>query len=204
MTGTEHIARRIRETAESVRAPDRLHASVAEQLALREPPRRRRLAAGLGVLAGAVAAIAVAVVLVLGDGGPSIDDAVALALRPPATGAPAVDPYDRGHLEAEVGGVAFPNYRTFAAVGSREDEIDGRRAVTVAYRASGRPVTYTIVDGAPLRIPAGTEWHDYGGYRMAVIRSGEERVLAWEQGGRTCIVAGSRDDVAALLRDARA
>jgi hypothetical protein len=202
MTDTEHIARRIGEAAESVGAPDRLHASVAQQLERREPARRRWLAAGAGALVGAAAAVAVAVVIGLGGGAPSIDDAVALALRPPASGAPAVDPYDREHLEAEVGGVAFPNYRGFEPVGAREDEIGGRRAVTVAYRGSGYPVSYTIVDGAPLEIPAGTEWHDYGGYRMAVLRSGERRVLAWEQGGRTCIVAGSREDVAALLRDA--
>ena len=188
-----------------MQAPERLHASVAEQLARREPARRRWLAAGVGALAGAAAAVAVAVVIGLGGGdAPSIDDAVALALRPPATGAPAVDPYDREKLQAEVGGVTFPNYGTFKPVGAREDEIGGRRAVTVAYRASGYPVTYTIVDGAPLEIPAGTEWHDYGGYRMAVLRSDERRVLAWEQGGRTCIVAGSRADVAALLRDAQA
>jgi hypothetical protein len=204
MTDTEHIARRIRETAGSVQAPARLHAQVAQQLERGRRPRRRRVVAGIGAIAGVAAAIAAAVVVGLGGGAPSIDDAVALALRAPVTGAPAVDPGDREHLRAEVGGVAFPNPRSFRPVGAREDEIGGRRAVTVAYRASGDTVTYTIVDGAPLEIPAGTEWRDYGDYRMAVLRSGGRRVLAWEQGGRTCIVAGRREDVAALLRDARA
>jgi hypothetical protein len=204
MTDTEHIARRIREAAETVQAPDRLHASVAEQLERRQRPRRRRLAVGAGAVAGAAAAVAVAIVIGLGGGDPSIDDAVALALRPPATDAPAVDHYDPEHLEAEIGGVTFPNYERFRAVGSRADEIGGRRALTVAYRGSGGPVTYTIVDGAPLEIPAGTEWRNFGDYRMAVLRPGERRVLAWEQGGRTCIVAGDREDVAALLRDAQA
>jgi hypothetical protein len=202
---TERIARRIREAADGVSAPPRLHARVAEEVARRAPARRRRLLAAGGTLAGALAAVVVAVVLVIGSGGasPDIEQAIALARRPPATGAPAVDPYDPNHLTAEVGGVHFPNYRTWRPVGSRTDEVDGRRAVTVAYRASGAAVGYTIVDGAPLKLPENVEWHEYSGVRVAVLREGAERVIAWKQGGRTCIVAGRRSDVAALLRDRR-
>jgi hypothetical protein len=131
-----------------------------------------------------------------------MDEAVALALRPPTTRAPAVDPADPGHVQAQVGGVRFPTYATFRAVGSRTDELDGRRAVTVTYRASGGPVAYTIVDGAPLAVPGDASWRDVAGFRVAVLRDGTERVITWEQGGRTCIVAGAQDDVAALLREA--
>jgi hypothetical protein len=199
---TEHIARRIREASETVRAPDRLHAHVAEETARRRPARRRRLLGLGGGLAAATAAVVVALVLVLGSGGPSMDDAVALALRPPATGAPAVDPNDPKRLQTHVGGVWFPNYDEYSGwkpVGSRTDEIDGRRAVTVAYQGSGGPVSYTIVDGAPLDVPEGVPWRDYARFRAAVLRDG---VITWEQGGRTCILAGERSDLSALLRAA--
>jgi len=202
---TEHIARRIREAAGSVSAPERLHERVAAQAARGAGVRRRAAVAG-GALAAGVAAVAVVLVLALGSGGPSMDDAVALALRPPSSGAPAVDPADPGHLQAEVGGVRFPTYPRWKAVGARTDELSGRRAVTVAYRASrGGPVTYTIVDGDPLEVPGGATWRRWGPTRFAVLRDDPaQRVIAWEQGGRTCIVAGTRADVAALLRDAQA
>jgi hypothetical protein len=200
---TEHIAQRIREAAATVHAPERLHARVAEEARRRAPARRRRLLATGGALAGAVAAAAAALVLLLGSSGePAIDEAVALSLRAPAGGAPAADPGDPAHLELAVGGVRFPNYKGWHPAGARTDDLDGRRAVTVAYRAASRgPVSYTIVDGAPLEIPKGVEWHEYrGGYRVAVLRDRGERVIAWEQGGHTCIVAGRRSDVTALLR----
>jgi hypothetical protein len=155
-----------------------------------------------GGLTTAAAALAVALVLVLGSGGPSMDDAVALALRPPTAGAPAVDPNDPRRIQAQVGGVWFPNYDAYSgwrAVGSRTDEIGGRRAVTVAYRGSGGPVSYTIVDGAPLEVPSGARSRDYGGLRATVLRDG---VITWQQGGRTCILAGADADVTALLRTA--
>jgi hypothetical protein len=202
---TDPIARHIREVTEGVRAPKRLHARIAEETARRRPARRRRLIAIGGGVAGAVAAAVVALVLVLGSGAPAMDDAVALALRPPSTGAPAVDPADPGHVEAEVGGVRFPNYEDWRPVGKRTDDLDGRRAVTVAYQSDGGPVSYTIVDGAPLDVPGTATWHEYSsGYRVAVLRDGAERVITWEQGGRTCIIAGDRDDVTALLRAGQA
>jgi hypothetical protein len=199
---TEPIARRIRDAAAEVRAPERLHALIAQETARRRAPRRRRLVTiGAGAVAAAAAA-AVVVALVLGGGAPRMDQAVALALRAPTSGAPAVNPRDPGHIEAQVGGVRFPTYETFRPVGARTDDLDGRRAVTVAYRAAGGTVAYTIVDGAPLEVPDGTSWRDVGGFHVAVLRDGAERVITWEQGGRTCIVAGRRADVAALLREA--
>jgi hypothetical protein len=200
---TERIAQRIREAAATVHAPARLHERVAEERRRRAPARRRTLLAAGGALAGAVAAGAAALVLVLGGGasGPTIDEAVALALRPAAAGAPAVDPGDPGHLELGVGGVEFPNYRGWHPVGARTDDIDGRRAVTVSYRSDDSgPVSYTIVDGAPLKMPDGVKWRDYRGYHVALLRNDGERVVAWEQGGHTCIVAGRGSDVTALLR----
>jgi hypothetical protein len=199
---TEHIAQRIREAAATVHAPARLHERVAEESRRRAPARRRTLLAAGGALAGGVAVVAaVLVLLVGGGGGPSIDDAVALAQRPAAAGAPPVDAADPGHLDLGVGGVSFPNYRGWRPVGARTDELDGRRAVTVSYRSnSSGPVSYTIVDGAPLELPDDVRWRDYRGYRVAVLRNDRERVVAWEQGGHTCIVAGKGSDVTALLR----
>jgi hypothetical protein len=201
---TEPIARRIREAVAEVHAPPRLHAVVAEHAARHRRARRGQLLALGGGAVGAVAAVVVVLVLVLGGGGgPAMDDAVALALRPPTTHAPAVDPADPGHIEAEVGGVRFPTYETFRPIGARTDQLDGRRAVTVAYRADGGPVTYTIVDGAPLAVPGDARWRTLSGFRVAVLRDDSQRIVTWEQGGRTCIVAGTEADVAALLREAR-
>ena len=204
---TEHIARRIRETAQGVTAPDRLHALVAEQTARRAPARRRRLFGLAGGLAAAAAAVIVALVIVLGSGGgPAIDDAVALAQRTPTSDAPAVDPTNPKRVQEQVGGVWFPNYDGYTGwkpIGSRTDDLDGRRAVTVAYQGAGGPVSYTIVDGAPLEVPKGVPWHDYARFRAAILRDdGGERVIAWEKGGRTCIIAGKGEDVAALLEAA--
>jgi len=204
---TEHIARRIRETAQGVTAPDRLHALVAEQTARRAPARRRRLFGLAGGLAAAAAAVIVALVIVLGSGGgPAIDDAVALAQRTPTSDAPAVDPTNPKRVQEQVGGVWFPNYDGYTGwkpIGSRTDDLDGRRAVTVAYQGAGGPVSYTIVDGAPLEVPEGVPWHDYDRFRAAILRDdGGERVIAWEKGGRTCIIAGKGEDVTALLEAA--
>jgi hypothetical protein len=206
---TEHIARRIREAAEGVTAPDRLHAVVAEQTARRAPARRRRLLVLGGGLVATAAAVVVALVLVLGSSGePAIDDAVALAQRAPTSDAPAVDPTNPKRVEKQVGGVWFPNYDAegytgWKAIGSRTDDLDGRKAVTVAYQGAGGPVSYTIVDGAPLEVPEGVPWHDYARFRAAILRDdGGRRVIAWEKGGRTCIIAGKEEDVSALLEAA--
>ncbi len=204
---TEHIARRIREAADAVTAPDRLRAHVAEQTAGRAPRRRRRfLALGAG-LAGAVAGVVLLLALVLGSGGgPAMGDAVALALRAPTSDAPAVDPANPERLQKQVGGVSFPSYEGYSGwrpIGSRTDDIDGRKAVTVAYQGDGGPVSWTIVDGAPLDVPDGVAWRDYPRFRAAILRDdGTDRVITWEKDGRTCIIAGKGDDVNALLRAA--
>ncbi len=206
---TEHIARRIREAVEGVEAPQRLHAVVAEQTARRAPTRRRRLLGLGGGLVATAAAVVVALVLVLGSGGePAIGDAVALAQRTPTRDAPAVDPTNPKRVEKEVGGVWFPNYDPegdtgWRPIGSRTDDLDGRRAVTVAYKGAGGPVSYTIVDGAPLEVPKGVPWHEYARFRAAILRDDAgQRVIAWEKGGRTCIIAGKGEDVSALLEAA--
>jgi hypothetical protein len=49
-------------------------------------------------------------------------------------------------------------------------------------------------------VPQGVTWRDYGRLHAAVLRDG---VITWEQGGRTCILAGKGTDVTALLRAAR-
>jgi hypothetical protein len=206
---TEHIARRIREAVEGVTAPQRLHAVVAEQTARRAPARRRRLLGLGGGLVATAAAVVVALVLVLGSRGePAIGDAVALAQRTPTRDAPAVDPTNPKRVEKQVGGVWFPNYdyegdTGWRPIGSRTDDLDGRRAVTVAYKGAGGPVSYTIVDGAPLEVPKGVPWHEYARFRAAILRDDAgRRVIAWEKGGRTCIIAGKDEDVSALLEAA--
>jgi hypothetical protein len=203
---TDEIGRRIRAASATVHAPPRLHARVAEEAARRAATRRRRLALPIGALAGAAAVAAAVVVIVVGSGGtPSIQDAVGLALRPPSSGAPAVNPADPRFVQAEVGGVRFPNYRAstgWRPVGARTDTIDGRRAVTVAYRDSGGPVSYTIVDGAPLDVPKDAPRRSYERIRAAVLSRGSATAIVWEQGGHSCVLAGRFKDIADLLKAA--
>jgi hypothetical protein len=202
---TEIIARRIREASETVHAPQRLHRTVAAERERRAPSYRRRLLLTGGGLAGTLAAVVVALVLVLSPAGaPSLDEAVALALQTPTAAAPKVDPSDPGLLQTSVGGVSFPTYPHWQATGSRTDEVGGRRAVTVAYRSDGKTVNYTIVDGEPLDVPREARSRSYEGFQFSVVPNADHRVITWEKDGRTCILAGSPGDVTALIHDAMA
>jgi hypothetical protein len=197
---TDAVGRRIREAALTIDAPPQLRARVAEQ----------RLRAGRGSSRGvmgwrpaAVAAgLGAAVVIVLvvlglsgGDGAPapSFDDAAQLALARPNAPAPAPDPGSTATVQAEIGGVRFPNY-TYAwprwrTAGARHDRVDGRDAMTVTYRGPEGDVGYTIVDGGPLDEPAGARQVTAGGLRLAVVRRGGATFVTWRRGGHTCILA---------------
>jgi hypothetical protein len=208
---TEAIGLAIQAAARSVEAPPQLRARIAEgRLRARRSARVRRWAFRPPALAAGLAAVAVAVTLALtglpggGAGGPSVDDAVALALSPPTQPAPGVDGTNATALRASVGGVAFPNYRwslkRWETAGARDDRVDGRAAKTVVYRGPAGDVGYTIVDGKPLAEPGGARIVDRNGLRLAVLRKDGADVVTWRRGGHTCVLASKRAGVAQLIR----
>jgi hypothetical protein len=144
----------------------------AERTRARPRIRRRRLVLP-GALAGAAAALVIALVLAVGGGAsdPSLDDAAALAARPPTTSEPAV----------EHAGIVFPDWSLefgWRSAGQRTDEVGGRSAQTAVYAKDGNRVAYTIVDGPPLE---GTGGRDY-------VEDGR-RVVTFRRNGHTCVVS---------------
>lgn len=200
----ERAAARIRAIAAPVLAPQGLRSAVAaDRLAMRPRPRGRRRPLAL---TGAAAVVAVAVVtLVLASpdaepGGGSVADAAQLALRSPTAPPPRRAGGDA--LDLEVGGVAFPDYARAAGwrpVGARTDSVAGRRAVTVTYARGARRVGYTIVDGAPLPVPADARRVTYEGVEVAVLGRGATRSIAWTRDGRTCVLATRGTELERLL-----
>jgi hypothetical protein len=192
---TEQIGAAIRAAVASVEAPPNLRARIAKEQ-LREAPRRRRRALIVAPLAGALAAAVVTVVFAFGGSGPTLDEAGAAALRAPTQGPPAKDESDPRFVKASIGGVQFPNYTWFAkrwsTVGVREDELSGRKALTLTYRGAGMHLGYTIVDGKPLSVPDGARRVVVKGKQYAVVRQDGRLVVAWEEQGHTCVLA-SRD-----------
>ena len=163
--------------ASSIAAPLALRMRVEELEAARPAARPRAWALGRRLLpatALALAATLAALVVMLGGGGPAVDDMLAVALRP-AT-APA-------SLERDFEGIRFPTYGKWEATGSRTDEIDGRRVRTVFYERDGRTIAYSIVAGPALSDDDA----------LRTIRAGGTTAVTWTRRGRTCIIAGPVD-----------
>jgi hypothetical protein len=157
-------------------------------------PRSRRLV--WLAPATAAAALLVAVVLVLPGmlaGGPSVEQAAALAARSATEPTPPVVSGRPEMLARDVDGVTFPEWgKEFGwhAEGARTDEIAGRRAVTVFYTHQGHRIGYTIVSGDPLEVPEGAQRMRFNGLDLAIYRDGHRTVTVFERGGHTCILAG--------------
>jgi hypothetical protein len=160
----------------------------------RRAPARRRWTLG-GSFAAVAAAAAVAIVVAGGGGGgggPTVAEAAALATRPPNAPAPAADPTHPGLLKRSVGGVSYPSWKgqfPWQASGAREDEIDGRRAVTVFYENPDHArIGYTIVAGEPLDEPSGSGPRQ-GSEHYVVLRRGPRTIVTWRRGGHTCVLS---------------
>jgi len=139
----------------------------AERARARPRMRRWRLASALAV---GMAVVLLAVALAGGDD-PSLNDAAALASRPPTTSEPAV----------EHAGIVFPDWSLefgWRSAGQRTDDIDGRSAKTAVYAKDGKQVAYTIVDGPALD---GTGGRDY-------VEDGR-RFVTFKRNGHTCVVS---------------
>jgi hypothetical protein len=202
LSDSERIGAAIRAAAAGVEAPQGLRAEVARAAGERRPSRRRWIAVPvLGVLLAAVIT-AVALVALDSGGGPTIADAAGLALKNPTAPPPAGDRRDKRFLRAEVDGVRFPNYRystPFHTAGARSDELHGRRALTVVYGLGDKRVGYTIVSGKPLPVPSGARRVTRDGLRLAAFRRHGALVVAWREGGHTCVLASKSVNLDRLL-----
>ena len=184
-------------------APAALRARVGAQM---EGGRRRERTWRVLALpaATALAVVIAALVVLLGgsSAAPALPQATHLALSAATGPAPAVDPADPGRLRARSDGIAFSNWRGWRPVGTRVDTVDGRRVVTVFYRAAdGTRVGYAIAARPPLDSDT-----THGGYAVSYTlgHQGDARLVTWVREGRTCVIAGRFVSYQTLLRLARA
>ena len=186
------------------RAPERLRARIEAARPTRKVVARRRIAYA-GGLVGALAVIALALVLVLPGGtpgAPSVSDAAALATRGPTQAPPAPDPADPdSKLYQTVGDVQFPNWAhlRWHAVGARTDKLSGHEAVTVYYEWRGKRIAYTIVSAPALAQPAAHRtW--LNGTELRTTTQNGRLVVSWRLGGDTCVLSGAGVKAAVLQK----
>lgn len=167
----------------------------------------RRRGAVLGsALAGAVAVLAVALVLVLSGGNtspPSVGQAASIALRGSSSLAPPTRIADPAKLSRNVDDVYFPNWAGigWTADGQRVDTVDGRVTRTIYYRdRDGTMIAYTIVAGPALAEPSGATLSTRHGVQLRSIVLGGRRVVTWRRDGHTCILSGPRVVPDSVLR----
>ncbi len=167
--------------------------------------RGRRLGRALALPAATALAVVIAAVVILAGGttgGPTVPQATHLALSAATLPAPAVDPANPGLLRISSDGIPFSNWAGWYPVGARTDTVDGRRMVTVFYRApDGTRVGYTIVARPPLE-----KGESRDGYTVSYTlgHQGSARLVTWVRDGRTCVIAGQSVTYPTLLRLARA
>jgi hypothetical protein len=202
MTPEDPITERLRQAALEERAPAHLRARIEDLAAARTNRRRRpvviqRPAFGLS-LAGALAAIVLAIVLVLPGGtpgAPSISQAATFGTRAPDAAAPSVDTVNAAFLQAHVGSLKFPSWAPEATVvGERTDRLDGRTVTTVYYRQNNQLIAYSIVSGRPLKVP-----YDWNASAYTATRLIDRNLVAWREDGHTCLVSAAGVSPRALL-----
>jgi anti-sigma factor RsiW len=179
------------------RAPAALRARVEAARPSRRTATRRRIVYG-GGFAGALAVIALALVLILPSGtpgAPSVSEAAALATRGADRPAPAPDPSNpTARLNESVGEVYFPNWASsrlhWRAVGERIDRLAGRSAVTVYYAWGKERIAYTIIGTPALKEPAAPEtWLDGTAIRTLTLNG--RLIVTWRRAGAACVLSAS-------------
>jgi hypothetical protein len=179
-------------------------AGTSAPLALRERIERDRERARPGVrrrwfgLAGSFAAVAAAaaVALVISLGGasaPSVLATVELAGGGPALPAPKHDAANKALLQTTIEGLPFPDWDSqfkWRAVGTRRDEIEGRRATTVYYdNPAGARLAYTILGGSAIEAPESARTVNVRGTMIRVMSQGARRIVVWDRDGHTCVMS---------------
>jgi anti-sigma factor RsiW len=185
------------------RAPAWLRARVEPES---NPRRRRRISFSMplvgGLAAGAAFAVLLALVLPGGAGGPSVVEASELAAQPAQEPAPGPVPSEPALLDAQAEGLPFPDWAKefgWRATGQREDEIDGRSAVTVFYEKDGRRIGYTILSGDPIDPPDEASTANREGVTLRGLSADGRVIVTWLRDGRTCVLSGTDVDAATLL-----
>jgi hypothetical protein len=180
-------------------APPALRSRVEGQIERANARKRPRapVAGPLALAGSAVAASLVAIALVLPgllSGEPTVADAHALAGRGPTDPAPSRVAGSPALLAADVDGVPFPSWKRefgWRSVGERSDELDGRRTRTVFYGHEGHRIGYTIVSGEALEAPEDAARRRVNGVDLRVWRDDHGHdIVAFERGGRTCVLSG--------------
>jgi hypothetical protein len=168
---------------------------------IRIAARPRTAALALG---GGLATFAAALAVLAGGGGPagpSIAEAAQAALSPAMRGAPAVQPGTL-KLKASIDGIAYPYWEDSAgwdAVGTRRDEVSGRRVMTVIYADDhGHKIGYAIASGAPLSAGGG-HVVEQGDARLRVLSHNGATIVTWLRDGHTCILAAHGVDEHQLI-----
>jgi hypothetical protein len=185
------------------RAPAWLRARVEPESRRR---RRRRISFSMPLAGGLAAGAAFAILLVLllpgGTGGPTVVEAAELAAQPAEAAAPGPVSSEPALLDARAEGLSFPNWAEefgWRASGRREDEVDGRRAVTVFYEKEGRRIGYTILSGDPIDPPDEATTTDRAGITLRGLSAEGRVIVTWLRGGHTCVLSGTDVDAATLL-----
>jgi anti-sigma factor RsiW len=182
-----------RNAAAAVSAPSSLRERVDAAPRARASSRRRR---ALVPAVAALAAAALAAVLVLPSGtpgAPSVVEAAALGQRPAVE--PAPRPATAKLLDRRAAGLPFPDWAEkfgWRAAGARTDTLAGRRMTTVFYAKGAQRIAYTIVDGAALDEPDGSD-RVVEGTRVRLVRARQPALVTWQRRGHTCVLSGTAD-----------
>ena len=181
----------MRQAMAAAEAPAGLRARIDAERRGRGRRSRPRVALATGLATATAVALVLILVLPGGAGGPSLASAAALSARPVTDPAP---PPQAGHpklLDRWVGGVPFPSWQKkfgWRATGERADSLGGRDTATVFYARKGKRIGYTIVDGKPLKVPAGAAPARRNGIELKTFRTEGRLAVTWLRGGRTCIL----------------
>lgn len=186
----------LQESRATVRAPATLRTRL-ERARPSRPVRARRAVLYGGGLAGALAVVALAIVLVLpggSPGAPSVSQAAALAARGASTSAPAPDPSSPTvKLAVDIENVYFPNWSKsfgWSATGERRDTLGGHRAITVYYDWRGERLAYTIVSAPTLSAPRSAV-STVKGTVLRTFTLGSRTVVTWRRAGHTCVLSAA-------------
>jgi hypothetical protein len=201
----ESHQRVIRALQAGPQAPKRLHRRVEAMEAERA---RRSHALGLrpvaaGAAVAAVLVIALAVVLSLGPGGPSVVEAAELSQRASTQASPPVSTEKPALLRHSFAGVTFPEWSDkfrWEVAGARSDELGGRETSTVFYTHTHHRIGYTVISGEPVAPPDDAETLKAHGVVLRRFRRGHLDVVTFERNGRTCVLAGDVHDPDTLVK----
>jgi hypothetical protein len=190
--GRELVALAVVETS----APLALRERIEHDREHARPTHRRRWLGLAGSFAAVAAAAVAALVISLGGASaPSILATVELAGPGPTLPAPKHDTTNDALLRTKIEGLPFPDWDQFEwrAVGTRNDEIEGRRATTVFYdNPKGARAAYTILGGSAIKAPEDAKTVDVRGTPFYVMYREGHRVVVWDRDGHTCVMSAPR------------